>query len=237
MQSRPASHTRGMTRACPAHGHADPPEVAGGGRARQRRSLTLALGAWLVASSLAGCSTPVRAPAGAMPAAGHGTVLVRPSMVGLINVSGFGLLARPVGREGTIEFNGWSLSSDGYWTQTRAADVKGQLVAAQLPAGSYEFFSFVALNSAGLATGTTRPTQAFSYPFQVRAGEVSYLGEFRMRFEQSRLPTAGSSSNVPYRVELRDNRAQDFAAASKLVADLRPEQITVRLLGTAAAAR
>lgn len=237
MRNRPKRHSRSMAQARPGRERAALPEADVAGQARRRCSLTLALGAALVATGLAGCATPAAAPAGAMPAAGHGTVLVRPSMVGLINVSGFGLLARPVGKDGTIEFNGWSPTTEGYWTQTRAADVKGKLVAAQLPAGSYEFFSFIALNSAGLAQGTTRPTQAFSYPFQVRAGEVSYLGEFRMRFDQSRLPTPGSSSNVPYRVELRDNREQDFAAAGKLVADLRPEQITVRLLGTAAAPR
>ena len=199
-----------------------------------RRSAFVALGgAVLVPALLVGCAIPAtsKAPAGAVPAAGQGTVLVRVSMVGLINMNGFGVLARAVGKEESIEFNGWSLASEGYWTKTGTQDVKGQLVAAQLPAGSYEFYSFIALNSAGLAMGTTKATKPFSYPFQVRAGEVTYLGEFQMKFEQNRLPKAGSSSEIPFRVLLRDNRAQDFVDVKKRIPDLQPEQIVVRLLG------
>jgi hypothetical protein len=198
-----------------------------------RRQALITLGfAVLVSVLLAGCAIPVttKAPTGAVPAAGHGTVLVRVSMAGLINMNGFGVLARPVGKDGSIEFNGWNLASEGYWTKTGTQDVKGQLVAAQLPAGNYEFYSFIALNSAGMAMGTTKAVKPFSYPFQVRPGEVSYLGEFQMKFEQNRLPSAGSSSQIPFRVLLRDNRAQDFVAVKKLIPDLQPEQITVRLL-------
>ena len=202
-------------------------------RSLRRQALATFSFAVLVPVLLVGCAIPVttKSPAGAVPAAGHGTVLVRVSMAGLINMNGFGVLARPVGKDETIEFNGWSLASEGYWTKTGTMDVKGQLVAAQLPAGNYEFFSFIALNSAGLAKGTTKAVKAFSYPFQVHPGEVSYLGEFHMKFEQNRLPMAGSSSEIPFRVTLRDNRAQDFAGVKKLIPDLRPEQITVRLLG------
>lgn len=199
-----------------------------------RRQILAMLGfAVFLAAMLAGCAIPVttKAPASATPALDHGTVLIRVSMVGLINMNGFGVLARPVGKSEGIEFNGWSLASEGYWTKTGTQDVKGQLVAAQLPAGNYEFYSFIALNSAGLAVGTTKNAKPFSYPFQVRPGEVSYLGEFQMLFEQNRLPKVGSSSEISYRVLLRDNRAQDFAEVKKLIPDIQPEQITVRLLG------
>lgn len=197
-----------------------------------RTLLSLCLAA-LVFTQLAGCAIPAtaKAPASAVPVAGQGTVLVRVSMVGLVNMNGFGVLARPVGREETIELNGWSLASEGYWTKTGTQDVKGQLVAAQLPAGNYEFFSFIALNSSGLAIGTAKNVKPFSYPFEVRPGEVTYLGEFQLKFEPKRVPKPGSSADLSFQVLLRDNRSQDFVDAKKLIPDIHTDQITVRLLG------
>lgn len=197
------------------------------------RALLSSCLAALVVTQLAGCAIPAtaKAPASAVPVAGQGTVLVRVSMVGLVNMNGFGVLARPVGKEETIEFNGWSLASEGYWTKTGTQDVKGQLVAAQLPAGSYEFFSFIALNSSGLAMGTAKNVKPFSYPFEVRQGEVTYLGEFHLKFEPKRVPKPGSSTDLSFQVLLRDNRTQDFLDAKKLIPDIRSDQIAVRLLG------
>lgn len=204
------------------------------GRPFALMAICLATASW---SLMTGCAVPAttKVPASATPVAGHGTVLVRVSMLGLINMNGFGVLARSVGKDESVEFNGWSLSSEGYWTKTGAQDLKGQLVAAQLPAGQYEFYSFIALNSSGLALGTTKNIKPFSYPFQVRAGEVSYLGEFQMKFEKNRLPKAGSTSEIPFRVLLLDNRAQDFVDARKLIPGLQIEQIRVRLIGLDAA--
>jgi len=186
---------------------------------------------------LTACAIPVttRAPASAVPLAGQGTVLIRVSMLGLVNMNGFGVLARPVGKEETIEFNGWSMASEGYWSKTGTQDVKGQLVAAQLPGGRYEFFSFIALNSAGLAMGTTKNVKPFSYPFEVRQGEVTYLGEFQLKFEPNRMPKPGSTTDLQFTPLLRDNRAQDLLEARKLIPDIRADQITVRLLGQNAA--
>jgi hypothetical protein len=181
---------------------------------------------------LCGCSVPAKAPTSAAPVAGQGTVLVRVSTAGLINMSSFGITAKAVGKDEKINFNGWSMASEGYWSKTNKNEVKGQLVAAQLVAGQYEFSTFNAINSAGLAMGTTTSVKPFSYPFQVRQGEVTYLGEIHLKFDQKKLPEKGTTVELPLQVVLRDTRAQDFQDVKKLIPDINTDQIVVRLLAS-----
>lgn len=70
-------------------------------------------------------------------------------------------------------------------------------MAAQLPAGSYQF-SFIALNSSGLAMGA-KNVKPFSYPFEVRQGEVTYLGEFHLKFDPKRVPKPGQALTCRFR--------------------------------------
>jgi len=181
--------------------------------------------------TLSGCAMPVKAPTTATPQAGHGTVLVRITSVGLKKMYAFVVKARPVGSREQIFLSGWGTQSEGYWTVVGDHLEKGQLVALEIAAGDYEMFSFQATSQTLAGPKTSTPTENFSYPFKVISGEVVYLGELYFKFDDKTNAATGSpGQNVPLKISVQENRARDFRDALKKVPGLKPDQITVRLL-------
>jgi hypothetical protein len=193
----------------------------------------------VVAGMLAGCAAaPASAPSDARPEAGKGIVLVRASVEGLKYVTGFALHARPVGGKEAVTFQGWGTGSDGYWSTYYDEVEKGELVAASLPAGDYEFFTFHAVAGAWGGMRTVHPQRDFSFRFRVNAAETVYLGNLLVRFSGDKgtlARTAGQvqvegQRTIPFDLIARDTRSRDFPEIGKRVPGLAPEGVQVRLL-------
>lgn len=189
---------------------------------------------WMFAM-LTACSTVPQKPAtSAQAPAGHGTVLVRVTANSLKKMFSFSLEARPSGSKGAqqgIFFAGWGMQSEGYWTVVEDHLDKGQLVALQIPAGSYEFYRFHAQTATIAGTKSITPNPYFSVPFNVSPGETVYLGEVYFQFnDRSRPYLRTDLGDTFFAISIRDNRAKDLKEATGKIAGLDKSAVVIRLL-------
>jgi hypothetical protein len=90
------------------------------------------------------------------------------------NVGGPAATAAPVGR---FEYKTNSFLS-GDSLDYRSDRERGVVVTATLPPGRYEIFEFHLFFTNGMYSETFRSSSPFSIPFEVRAGETAYLGNY-----------------------------------------------------------
>lgn len=93
----------------------------------------------------------------------------------------------------------------------------GRVIARNLPPGRYEIFNFLISGYNGIGTVSTTSKKPFSIPFEIRAGEATYIGNFARAHVPSR------KGPVPYFV-ITDKAERDLAIAKTK----RPELTTIR---------
>jgi hypothetical protein len=196
--------------------------------------------AFCIALSLSACvaTAPVATSGSGSEALAGDKVLMRVSVEGLKFLNSFTLLARPVKGGEPVKIQGWSMGSNGYWSTYYDEVEKGELVAFSLPAGDYEFYSFVATASGWGSPRAFSPEKSFSFPFRVQAAETAYLGNLLVRFQGDsgvgsvRIGTVliDGQRTLAFDPIARDTRTKDFKEMESRFPDLKPDQLTVRLL-------
>jgi len=92
----------------------------------------------------------------------------------------------------------------------------GRLAILELSPGQYEFYRW----SGGVGGNMIAQSRPFSYPFEVRAGEVVYLGTLHLN----------RPDDQKYTMTTGDRRERDFALLQKRLPNVAPEKIVTRLL-------
>lgn len=130
------------------------------------------------------------------------------------NLQRYTLLARNVATGQQVEFFYADQSSFRYKPDfiDNGADV--QLFTTPLPEGRYEIwnyeYSFVPLLR--FMEPRRRPEQDFSLPFEIKAGQATYLGQF-IAVPSLGKPVLGMPNILAYYWEISDRRTRDIAQA------------------------
>jgi hypothetical protein len=93
----------------------------------------------------------------------------------------------------------------------------GRVIARNLPPGRYEIFNYLISGYNGIGTVSTRSKEAFSIPFEIKAGEATYIGNFARAHVPSR------KGPLPYFV-ITDKSERDLPIARAK----RPDLTTIR---------
>jgi hypothetical protein len=91
----------------------------------------------------------------------------------------------------------------------------GKVVARNLPPGRYEIYNFLISGYNGVSTVNTTSRKKFAIPFEIKAGEATYIGNF------ARANVATGKGPISYYV-ITDKSERDLPIAKARRADLPP---------------
>ena len=103
-------------------------------------------------------------------------------------------------------------------------DEAGVIEAASIPRGKYEMVNFEAAINLGLATQNFSARQDFSIPFEVRANEVVYLGNYQGNPIRARTESGRVVARGPFFV-VEDRSAADLRLAKDRIPSLPTERV------------
>jgi hypothetical protein len=131
---------------------------------------------------------------------------------------------RPVGTDDRFQFFFYDQSSFTYRPDFVDNGAEIRLFATPLRAGRYEMFryEFTAMRVFPPLTGPDRPDSDFSFQFDVKPGQTTYLGQFKAVPQMGR-PVLGMPNILAYYWEIADRRARDLAAAQQRLPGVKTE--------------
>lgn len=96
-----------------------------------------------------------------------------------------------------------------------AGRATGRVAILRLPPGMYEFYTWKATEPKPYGALEYGPPGTFSYPFEVKPGQASYLGELNLRLRGEKT----------YRLTLENSRDRDLALLAGRIPSIRAENV------------